>query len=101
MVTLNNETLWTTQKNTKTKRKPLNSALGLIQLPRLLGEHPEGGKVQSSLGRFGPYVVWTKNDGEKDYRSIKGEDDVLKVSLERGLELLSIPKRGRGGRTAL
>merc|ERR1712097_204838 len=76
-------------------------ALGLIQLPRLLGEHPEGGRVQSSLGRFGPYVVWNKNGGEKDYRSIKGDDDVLQVSLERALELLSIPKRGRGGRTAL
>merc|ERR1712159_673292 len=47
------------------------------------------------------YVVWSKNGGEKDYRSIKGEDDVLKISLERALELLSIPKRGRGGRTAL
>merc|ERR1712159_77488 len=47
------------------------------------------------------YVVWSKNDGEKDYRSIKGEDDVLQVSLERALELLSIPKRGRGGRTAI
>merc|ERR1712164_124007 len=52
-------------------------------------------------GRFGPYVVWSKNGGEKDYRSIKGEDDVLQVSLDRALELLSIPKRGRGGRTAL
>merc|ERR1711981_520344 len=30
-----------------------------------------------------------------------GEDDVLQVSLERALELLAIPKRGRGGRTAL
>merc|ERR1712159_388867 len=47
------------------------------------------------------YVVWNKNDGEKDYRSIKGEDDVLQVSLERAIEILSIPKRGRGGRTAL
>ena len=53
------------------------------------------------MGRFGPYVVWSKNDGEKDYRSIKGEDDVLQINLERALELLSIPKRGRGGRTAL
>ena len=77
-------------------------ALGLIQLPRLLGRASRGGKVQSSLGRFGPYVVWNKTDGEKDYRSIKGEDDVLQVNLERALELLlSIPKRGRGGRTAL
>ena len=53
------------------------------------------------MGRFGPYVVWSKNGGEKDYRSIKGEDDVLQVSLERALELLAVPKRGRGGRTAL
>ena len=88
-------------KNIKPEKLTFEEALGLIQLPRLLGEHPEGGKVQSSLGRFGPYVVWNKNGGEKDYRSIKGEDDVLQISLDRALELLSIPKRGRGGRTAL
>ena len=88
-------------KNLKPENLTFEEALGLIQLPRLLGEHPEGGKVQSSLGRFGPYVVWSKDGGEKDYRSIKGEDDVLQISLERALELLSIPKRGRGGRTAL
>ena len=88
-------------KSLKPEDLPFEEALGLIQLPRLLGEHPEGGRIQSSLGRFGPYVVWSKNGGEKDYRSIKGDDDVLQVSLERALELLSIPKRGRGGRTAL
>jgi DNA topoisomerase-1 len=53
------------------------------------------------LGRFGPYVVWDKGKGEKDYRSLKGEDDVLAVGLSRALELLAMPKRGRGGRTAL
>ena len=88
-------------KSLKPEDLTFEEALGLIQLPRLLGEHPEGGRIQSSLGRFGPYVVWSKNGGEKDYRSIKGDDDVLQVSLERALELLSIPKRGRGGRTAL
>jgi len=88
-------------KNLKPENLTFEEALGLIQLPRLLGEHPDGGRVQSSLGRFGPYVVWSKNGGEKDYRSIKGEDDVLQVSLERALELLAVPKRGRGGRTAL
>ncbi len=88
-------------KSLKPEDLTFEEALGLIQLPRLLGEHPEGGRIQSSLGRFGPYVVWSKNAGEKDYRSIKGDDDVLQVSLERALELLSIPKRGRGGRTAL
>ncbi len=79
----------------------LEKAIGLLQLPRLLGEHPDGGKVQAGLGRFGPYVVWSKGKGEKDYRSIKGEDDVLLVEMNRALELLAMPKRGRGGRTAL
>jgi DNA topoisomerase-1 len=67
----------------------------------LLGEHPDGGRIQAGLGRFGPYVVWDKSKGEKDYRSLKAEDDVLMVGLSRALELLAMPKRGRGGRTAL
>jgi DNA topoisomerase-1 len=79
----------------------LDDALGLLRLPRLLGEHPEGGRVQAGLGRFGPYVVWDKGKGEKDYRSLKGDDDVLAVGFSRALELLAMPKRGRGGRTAL
>ena len=79
----------------------LEDALGLLRLPRLLGEHPDGGKVQAGLGRFGPYVVHDKGKGEKDYRSIKAEDEVLSIGLSRAVELLAIPKKGRGGRTAL
>ncbi len=79
----------------------LEDALGLLRLPRLLGEHPDGGRIKAGLGRFGPYVVWDKGKSEKDYRSLKGEDDVLLVGIDRALELLAMPKRGRGGRTAL
>jgi len=79
----------------------LEDALGLLRLPRQLGEHPDGGRVSAGLGRFGPYVVHDKGKGEKDYRSIKGDDDVLSIGLSRALELLAQPKRGRGGRTAL
>lgn len=88
-------------KGVKPEDLSLDDALGLLRLPRLLGEHPEGGRVQAGLGRFGPYVVWDKGKGEKDYRSLKGDDDVLAVGLSRALELLAMPKRGRGGRTAL
>ena len=88
-------------KGIKPEDLKLEDAIGLLQLPRLLGEHPQGGRIQAGLGRFGPYVVWSKGKGEKDYRSIKGEDDVLEISIERALELLAMPKRGRGGRTAL
>ena len=88
-------------KGVKPEDLSLESAIGLLRLPRLLGEHPDVGKVQAGLGRFGPYIVWDKGKGEKDYRSLKGEDDVLKVDIKRALELLAMPKRGRGGRTAI
>ena len=88
-------------KGVKPEDLKLDDALGLLRLPRLLGEHPDGGRIQAGLGRFGPYVVWDKGKSEKDYRSLKGEDDVLMVGLSRALELLAMPKRGRGGRTAL
>ncbi|MGA1132686.1 MAG: type I DNA topoisomerase [Prochlorotrichaceae cyanobacterium] len=76
----------------------LEYALGLLSLPRLLGTHPEtGGKIQANLGRFGPFVVHTTAPKEQEYRSLKKEDDVLTIDLERALQLLAEPKRGRGG----
>lgn len=80
----------------------LEMAVGLLSLPRLLGQHPDtGGKIKAALGRFGPYVVHEFKGPEdtklqRDYRSLKKEDDVLTVTLERALELLAQPKRGRG-----
>ncbi|MCX5948347.1 MAG: type I DNA topoisomerase, partial [Cyanobacteria bacterium] len=88
-------------KGIKPEDMSLEDALGLLRLPRHLGEHPVGGKIQAGLGRFGPYVVHDKGKGEKEYRSLKAEDDVLQISLERAVELLAMPKKGRGGRTAL
>ncbi len=88
-------------KGVKPEELGLADALGLLRLPRDLGQHADGGKVQAGLGRFGPYVVHDKGKGEKDYRSLKAEDDVLLISLERAMELLAMPKKGRGGRTAL
>ncbi len=89
-------------KGIKTEDLTLEEALRLLSLPRLLGEHPEGGAIEAHSGQFGPYVKWNKEKGEKaDTRSLKREDDVYEVDLKRALELLAIPKRGRGGRTAL
>jgi DNA topoisomerase I len=74
----------------------LEMAVGLLALPRALGVHPAtGGKIQASLGRFGPYVVHDQGKEGKDYRSLKAADNVLAISLERALELLSEPKKGR------
>lgn len=74
----------------------LETAVGLLSLPRTLGVHPvTGGKIQASLGRFGPYVVHDQGKEGKDYRSLKASDDVLTISLQRALELLAEPKKGR------
>jgi DNA topoisomerase I len=85
----------------ETKDVSLEIALGLLALPRNLGEHPESGKpVKIGLGRFGPYVVHDQGKDGKDYRSLKKEDNLFEISLERALELLAMPKGTRGGRKA-
>jgi DNA topoisomerase I len=78
----------------------LEQSVGLLALPRNLGMHPEGGKVQASLGRFGPYIVHDQGKGVKEYRSLKGDDDVLSISFDRALALLAEPKATRGKRGA-
>lgn len=83
-------------KGVKLEDATLEMAVGLLALPRLLGVHPEtGGKIQANLGRYGPYVVHDQGKEGKDYRSLKAGDSVLTISLERALELLSEPKKGR------
>ena len=85
-------------KGVKIEDVTMEMAVGLLSLPRTLGTHPEtGAKIKASLGRFGPYVVHDQGKEGKDYRSLKGEDDVLTITLERALALLAEPKKGRGG----
>ena len=88
-------------KELKTDDLTLDQALELLSLPRLLGEHPEGGIVEADRGRFGPYVRWIKNKNESENRSLKKDDDVFKVNLDRAVEILAMPKLGRGGRVVL
>ncbi|HEY8270156.1 MAG TPA: type I DNA topoisomerase [Pseudobdellovibrionaceae bacterium] len=67
-------------------------ALELLSLPKTLGTHPGTGKeIKAGLGRFGPFVVC-----EGDYRSIPKGESIFTMTLERALEMLSTPKKGRG-----
>jgi DNA topoisomerase-1 len=67
-------------------------ALELLLLPKSLGIFPGNGKeIKAGLGRFGPFVVC---DG--DYRSIPKGESILGITLQRAIELLSAPKKGRG-----
>ncbi len=75
----------------------MEKALQLLELPKLLGNHPGTGKeIKAGLGRFGPYIV---HDG--DFRSIPKGESLFEVGLDRALELLLKPKQGRGRAAAL
>ena len=88
-------------KELKTDDLTLEEALVLLSLPKLLGAHPDGGIVEADRGRFGPYIRWLKNENESENRSLKKEDDVFTVDLNRALEILAMPKMARGGQELL
>ncbi|MCZ6863032.1 MAG: type I DNA topoisomerase [Alphaproteobacteria bacterium] len=70
----------------------LPTALKLLALPREVGAHPESGKlIRAGIGRYGPYV-----QHEKSYKSLETADDVLSIGLNRAVDLLAQPSRGRG-----
>ncbi|MGD8710097.1 MAG: DNA topoisomerase I [Ectothiorhodospiraceae bacterium] len=72
----------------------LEEALALFQLPRDLGETPEGEELQVNIGRFGPYVRF----GSK-FASLKKDDDPYTISRERALELVQEKKQAEANRT--
>ena len=63
-----------------------DEALALFNLPRDLGETPDGEPVSANIGRFGPYVRY----GNK-FVSIK-DDDPYTIALPRALELIEEKK---------
>ena len=66
-------------------------ALGLLSLPRAIGQHPETAKeISAGIGRYGPYIRH-----ERDYRSLAADDDVLTIGINRAVALLAEPKSGR------
>jgi DNA topoisomerase I len=59
--------------------------MGLLSLPREVGKHPESGEpILAGIGRFGPYI----KHGDV-FKSIRGEDDVLTIGLNRAVVLLA------------
>ena len=72
-------------------------ALQIIALPKTVGMHPDLNKeVKVGVGRFGPYIFCNA-----DYRSIPKTETVFTMNLEKCLEILAQPKKGRGKASAL
>ncbi|MFO1129181.1 MAG: type I DNA topoisomerase [Rhodospirillales bacterium] len=72
----------------------LEDAIRLLSLPREVGTHPESGlAIIAGLGRFGPYLKM----GDQ-YVSLKGDDDVLSIGLNRAVDLFAQSPKKSGGR---
>ena len=67
----------------------LEEAIALFDLPRELGETPDGEPVLVNIGRFGPYVKY----GPK-FASLGSDDDPYTIDLARALEIVAEKKRG-------
>ncbi len=73
----------------------VEEALRLLDLPRVIGTHPEDGEpITANNGRYGPYLKWGS-----ETRSLDAEDDLFTIDLDGALALLAQPKR-RGRRSA-
>jgi DNA topoisomerase-1 len=68
----------------------LETALKLLDLPRVVGADPESGEeIQAQNGRYGPYLK-----KGTDTRSLPSEDDIFDIDLAGALELFAQPKYG-------
>ena len=62
-----------------------DTALGLLSLPRDIGQHPDDREIiLAGLGRYGPYL---KHNGS--FTSIPAGDDVLTIGLNRAVDLIA------------
>ncbi|HLP22600.1 MAG TPA: topoisomerase C-terminal repeat-containing protein, partial [Microbacteriaceae bacterium] len=68
----------------------LDTAVRLLDLPRVVGVDPESGdEIKSQNGRYGPYL--TKGT---DTRSLPSEDAIFDIDLAGALDLFAQPKYG-------
>jgi DNA topoisomerase-1 len=92
------------QKGTELENVDLELALKLLSLPRKVGDHPDGGEVTATIGRFGPYVMWQmpleegKKTARKIYANMKDPEEVFIVGMNRAIELIAEKLAKGGGR---
>ena len=72
----------------------LETALKLLSLPRVVGNHPESGNpIMANFGRFGPYVL---HDGS--YANLENDEEVFTIGLNRAVTVLAEKKANPGRR---
>ena len=74
----------------------LGEALSVLQLPRIVGTHPDDGvEIIAANGRYGPFVKW----GDET-RSVDAEEQLLTVTVDDAVRILAEPKKFGRRKTA-
>jgi DNA topoisomerase-1 len=77
-------------------RKKTRPSRGSRSALKILGDHPEGGKIQIMSGRYGPYVKWNRINA-----TLPKEADPQSVTLEQALGLIAAKaSKGRAKKPA-
>ena len=72
----------------------LETALKLLSLPRLVGNHPEtNNPIMANFGRFGPYIL---HDGT--YANLENDEEVFSIGINRAVTVLAEKKANPGRR---
>jgi DNA topoisomerase I len=68
----------------------LETAIKLLDLPRVVGQDPESGDdITAQNGRYGPYIK-----KGTDSRSLEAEEQIFSIDLAAALEVFAQPKYG-------
>ncbi len=71
----------------------LEWAIKLLDLPRIVGAHPETGKeIEAAIGRYGPYL---RHDGK--YAKLQSTRDVFDTGMNAAVTLLAEAANRKGG----
>ena len=71
----------------------LDWAVKLLELPRIVGKHPEtGNEIDANIGRYGPYL---RHDGK--YAKLTSTRDVFDTGMNAAVTLLAEAANRKGG----
>ncbi|MDF1872278.1 type I DNA topoisomerase, partial [Vannielia sp.] len=88
-------------KEWKPEEVDLPTAVRLLALPRLIGQHPEDGvNVWANIGRYGPYIKHAESTSDRGgtNANLESLDEVWEVGMNRAVQLLAEKVASRGAR---
>jgi DNA topoisomerase-1 len=74
----------------------LETALWLLELPKPIGDHPDGGEILVGIGRYGPYVCHDPpGDADRDYKNVDDWETLREIDVDEAVDAIEQAKKGK------